>query len=144
MKVDEIMKRPQVCWTGSSVRDCARLMKEKNIGFVPICNEKGEPVGTITDRDLALRVLAEGRSPDTRVEDVMTREIVSVPTGDDLAKAEELMRERKKSRVMVCDPQGKLVGVISLSDIAEVESEGAAARTLREVAQREAQQPHAS
>jgi CBS domain-containing protein len=144
MRVDDIMKPPQACRMGDSARECAKLMEEKNIGFVPICNEAGEPVGTVTDRDLAIRVLAEGRPPDTRVDDVITRGAVCVRTGDDLEKAEELMRDQKKSRIMVCDAQGKLVGVISLSDVVSVESEGPAARTLREVAQREVQQPHAS
>jgi CBS domain-containing protein len=144
MRVDDVMKRAQGCREGTSVRECARIMKERNVGFLPVCDAGGKPIGTITDRDLAIRVLAEGRSIDSRIETVMTRDIVGCRLGDDLQDAERLMRERRKSRVVVCDQGGKLVGVISLSDIAEREDEQNAARTLRDVASRENQQPHAS
>ena len=74
----------------------------------------------------------------------MTREVVSCTLGDDLRDAERLMQEHRKSRIMVCDTDGKLQGVISLSDIAETEDEEIAGRTLREVSSREVAQPHAS
>ena len=95
-------------------------------------------------RDIALRVVAEGKQPSTRVGDVMTREVVACRLGNDLAEAEHLMRDKHKSRVMVCDEQGKLVGIISLSDIADAEEAGVTAQTLREVSSRETRQPHAS
>ncbi len=144
MRVDEIMKEPAGCREGQTVRDCARLMYEQNIGFTPICDAAGQPIGTITDRDIAIRVVARGMSPDARVEDVMTRDVVSCRRGAALSEAEQLMRDRRKSRMMVCDEQGKLVGVISLSDIAEREDEGTTAQTVRQVTSRESQQPHAS
>ncbi|HSD20637.1 MAG TPA: CBS domain-containing protein [Anaeromyxobacter sp.] len=142
--VDTVMKSAKCCRPDDTARACARLMKEENIGFVPICNEDGEPVGTLTDRDLALRILADGRPPDAEVGSFMTREVVSCTLGDDLRDAERLMQENHKSRIMVCDTDGKLLGVISLSDIAETEDEEIAGRTLREVASREVAQPHAS
>jgi CBS domain-containing protein len=142
--VDSVMKSAMCCRPDDTARDCARLMKEENIGFVPICNESDEPVGTITDRDLALRILADGRPSDAKVDSVMTREVVSCRLGDDLRDAERLMREHRKSRIMVCDTEGKLQGVISLSDVADEEDEEIAGRTLRDVAAREISQPHAS
>lgn len=144
LRVDDLMKVPTACREADTVGDCARIMRERNIGFVPICNEAGEPVGTITDRDLAIRVLAARRSADTNVQEVMTKEVITCRRGDDLSRAERLMREYRKSRIMVCDEGGKLVGVISLSDIAEAESEAVAGTTLRDVAAREVQHPHAS
>lgn len=143
MRVEELMKSPQCCREADSVRDCAKLMKTENVGFAPICNQSGEPVGTITDRDIAIRVIAEGRSPDTKVQDVMTREVISCRVGEDLSEAERLMRDKHKSRIMVCDQSGKLAGVISLSDVVELEEERGA-ETLREVSSRETHQPHAS
>jgi CBS domain-containing protein len=142
--VESVMKAAKCCRPEDTARACARLMKEENIGFVPICDEADKPVGTLTDRDLALRVLAEGRSPDVDLASFMTREVVSCKIGDDLRDAERLMQERRKSRIMVCDENGKLQGVISLSDIAETEDEEIAGRTLREVSSRETGQPHAS
>ena len=142
--VQAVMKSAKCCRPDDTARACARLMKEENIGFIPICDEAGVPVGTLTDRDLAIRVLADGRSPDSQLGSFMTREVVSCRIGDDLRDAERLMREHRKSRIMVCDEQGRLQGVISLSDIAETEDEEIAGRTLREVASRETGQPHAS
>lgn len=143
-KVETVMKPAKCCRPDDTARACARLMKEENIGFAPICDESGVPVGTLTDRDLALRVLADGRSPDADLGSFMTREVVSCTLGDDLRDAERLMQEHRKSRIMVCDEGGKLQGVISLSDIAETEDEEIAGRTLREVASRETGQTHAS
>lgn len=133
MRVDELMSDATGCRQGATVRECARLMKEKNIGFVPICNEAGVPLGAITDRDLAIRVLAEGRSAEDAVDAFMTRDVLSCRVGDDVRDAEQLMRDARKSRVMVCDASGKLEGVISLADIAVATSEAAVGETLQQV-----------
>ncbi len=133
MRVEELMSKATGCRQGDSVRDCARLMKEQSIGFVPICNDAGEPVGAVTDRDLAIRVLAEGRSADERIDGFMTRDVIGCRTGDDIRDAERLMRDARRSRIMVCDAGGKLQGVISLADIADVESGEAAGETLQQV-----------
>ncbi|HET8541055.1 MAG TPA: CBS domain-containing protein, partial [Anaeromyxobacter sp.] len=98
-----------------------------------VCDAQGAPIGAITDRDLAIRVLADGRSPDERVAAFMSRDVVGCRIGDDIAEALDLMRGQRKSRVMVCDAQGKLKGVISLQDVARLESEEEAGETLQEV-----------
>lgn len=143
IRVDEVMKEAQACRVEDSVAKCARLMEKENIGFVPLCDDDGKPAGTLTDRDLALRVVARERPATTKAGEVMTREIVACRLGRDLSDAEQLMRARRKSRIMVCDDEGTLVGVISLSDIAEVEDEREAGLTLRGVAQRESRHPSA-
>jgi len=133
MRVNELMSAAKCCREGASVRECARLMKEESIGFIPICNAKGEPVGAITDRDLAIRVLAEGHSADDRIDRFATSELVTCRLDSDVNEAERLMREHRKSRVMVCDDQGKLRGVVSLADIADAESDASVGRILSEV-----------
>jgi signal-transduction protein with cAMP-binding, CBS, and nucleotidyltransferase domain len=133
MRVEEVMSEASCCRQGATVKECARLMKEENIGFVPICNQADEPVGAVTDRDLAIRVLAEGRSADDAIDAFMTRDVMSCRVGDDIRSAEQLMRDGRRSRVMVCDASGKLKGVISLADIAEATSEEAAGATLQQV-----------
>lgn len=133
MRVEELMSNARCCKEGTSVRDCARLMKEESIGFVPICNGAGEPVAAITDRDLAIRVLAEGRSADEAVDGFATRSVVACRVGDDLHEAERLMREHRMSRVIVCDEEGRLQGVISLADIADATSDEETGETLQEV-----------
>ena len=64
MRVDEVMKPAKCCRQGDAVRTCASLMKQENLGFVPICDQAGKPIGALTDRDLVIRVLAEGKAAD--------------------------------------------------------------------------------
>jgi CBS domain-containing protein len=138
MKCAELMKTDIECSrSGDSVQRVAERMRDRNIGFMPVCNEQGVAIGTVTDRDLTLRVLAERLPADTRVEDVMTREVISCGPNDPLGSAEELMSKHKKSRIVVCNEVGCPLGVISLSDIAKTERSGRASAILRSVAQRE-------
>ena len=133
MRVNELMSGPKCCSETDSVRRCATLMKEQSIGFVPICDDDGKPIGAVTDRDLAIRVLAEGRSADETISAFMTRDTVFCSADDDVEDAERLMRERRKSRIMVCDEQGRLVGVVSLADVADVESSRTIGQTFQQV-----------
>jgi CBS domain-containing protein len=133
MRVEELMSNARCCREGDSVQSCARLMKEENIGFVPICNEAGEPIAAVTDRDLAIRVLAEGRSADEAIDRFATRNVVACRIGDDAREAERLMRDHRMSRVMVCDEEGRLQGVISLADVADATSDEETGETLQQV-----------
>lgn len=133
MKVEELMSQAKCCGEQDTVRAAARLMKEESIGFVPVCNDEGEPVGAVTDRDLAIRVLAEGRSADERLEACMTRDVAACKLGDDLGDVERLMREKRISRVMVCDDAGKLRGVVSFADLAEAQDDAELGETLEQV-----------
>jgi CBS domain-containing protein len=139
MLCSELMKTDVRCAKPSdTVAEVAEQMRDRNIGFVPVCDESGQLRGVVTDRDLAIRVLAERISGEsTLVEEVMTAEAITCRATDDLQIAERLMSQYKKSRMMCTDDAGKLTGVISLSDIAEVEQHGRAAAVLRSVAQRE-------
>ena len=139
MRCEEIMKKDVECVSPQdTVQAAAKRMRDENIGFLPVCDQSKKVQGTITDRDLAIRVLADGRQATTPVKDVMTREVVSVRPDEDLRKAEEQMSKNHKSRIMCVDQGGRLVGVISLSDIAQREDPGRAAQTLRNVSEREA------
>lgn len=122
---------------GDTIQEAARQMREENIGFLPVCDDSEKVLGTITDRDIALRVVAEGKSFDTKVEDVMSREVVSASADDDISDAESLMSSRQKSRLIVTDGDGKLEGVISLSDLTKRDSDSGA-RAMRGVTSREA------
>jgi CBS domain-containing protein len=133
MRVEDLMSPAKCCRGDDSVRDVARVMRDENIGFIPICNAQNEPIGAVTDRDLVVRVLAEGRSAEERISACMTRDVMAARIGEDTAAALRLMREERKSRVMVCDEQAKLVGVISLADVAEMENEEETGETLQQV-----------
>jgi CBS domain-containing protein len=141
MQCSELMKSDvECCKANESVQAVAERMRSRNIGFVPVCDEQGSVIGTITDRDLAMRVIAEQRSPDsTKAADVMSRDAIACKASDDLSVVEQLMSKHKKSRIICIDERRRPVGVISLSDIARVETSGKASAILRSVAQREAQ-----
>jgi len=139
MTCGEIMKRCVIrADENDTVQVAAAYMRDANIGFLPVCDGEGKVVGTLTDRDIAIRVDAEGKSPAScRVREVMTREMISCGAGDDLGRAESLMAEFQKSRLLVTDTEGTLEGVISLSDIAQVDGPSRMAATIRQVTARE-------
>lgn len=140
MRCDELMKTNVRCITeGDTVQSAAEKMADDNIGFLPVCDEKGRPIGTLTDRDIAIRVAAEDRlASGTPVKQVMTREVVSCSPSDDLSVAEDLMAKNHKSRILIVDDDDKLVGVISLSDLPKAAGAEAAYDTMRRVTEREA------
>jgi CBS domain-containing protein len=140
MQCSTLMKADvECCQLGDTVEYAARRMAERNIGFLPVCDERGEVVGTLTDRDIVLRVVAEGLDASaTSIRDVCTRDVIACALDDDLVVAEALMSKHKKSRIMCLDDGQRLAGVISLSDVARVETGARSSALLRSVAQREA------
>lgn len=140
MNCSELMKTNVACCKASEpVENVAELMKSRNIGFVPICGDDGSVIGTLTDRDLTIRVLAEHRgASSTRAADVMTREVVCCRPDEDLSVAERLMSDHKKSRIICVDDQKHPVGVISLSDIADRDNAARSSGLLSSISQREA------
>lgn len=133
MRVEELMSEAECCHQGDTIRDAAKTMKEENVGFLPVCDPDEKPIGALTDRDITIRAVAEGRSLDDDVTTVMTRDVIGCRVGDDLKDVEQKMRDHQTSRVMVCDEGGKLRGVVSLQDIAESESEHETGQTLQQV-----------
>jgi CBS domain-containing protein len=120
----------------ATVEDAAAIMRDEGIGFLPVCDARRHVLGTITDRDIAIRVVAAGESPAQALRKFMTREVVACRPGDDLDYAQELMSQERVSRIMCIDESGELQGVISLSDLANIEGKRASA-TLRDVSDRE-------
>ena len=140
MRCGEIMKEDVVTVDrDDTIQVAARRMRDSNVGFLPICEHGGKVVGTLTDRDIAIRVVAEGLPPTTcRVEEVMTSQVVSCHFDDDLVRAEALMAEHHKSRIVILNAEGYLQGVLSLSDVVQLDGPRRAAETIRKVTSREA------
>ena len=138
MLCEQLMRRPvRTCTVQENIEAVARAMRDANVGFLPVCDEHNAVVGVVTDRDLAVRVLAEHLDPKTtRIGDVMTHGMVRCHPKDEVARAERLMAEHRKSRILVMDASDTLLGVISLADIA-VNNEVEASETLGRVATRE-------
>ena len=102
------------------VRKAAELMKEWNIGAVPV-EKNGKFSGIITDRDIILRCMAAGKPDTVKAEDVMTDvKLVSISPEHSVTEAARLMAKEQVRRLPVCD-NGKIVGILSLSDIAGAE-----------------------
>jgi CBS domain-containing protein len=134
----EIMQHP-VRWISEddTARTAARVMRDENIGFLPVCDASGRVVGTLTDRDIAVRMVAEDLPPGTKVAEVMSRELVACGADDEVTDAERTMSRRHKSRIVCTDPGGHLVGVISIGDIAKHDDGWRVARTVRGILERE-------
>ena len=121
MKVKNIMtKDPTCCVPSDSAQRAASIMRSEHAGIVPVIeNEQSRTiVGVVTDRDLCMTVIADGGDPKSvSVEDCMTTKIVSCSPNDSVDKATELMRDNQIRRVLVCDDQRGLVGIVALADV---------------------------
>lgn len=109
---------PTTVEPGTSAQDAARKMKSEDVGSLPIV-DGGRLVGMITDRDLALRLVAEGSSADTPVGELGSRELVTIDPQQDLGEAARLMSEHQLRRLPVCEEDGKLVGILAQADVAQ-------------------------
>jgi CBS domain-containing protein len=119
---EEVMTpNPVCCLPTDSVKRAAELMKSENVGPIPVIEDeqKRKLIGIVTDRDLALKVIAEGCDPNiTQVESVMTRVVVSCLADDPLQKAMDLMAELQLRRIPIVDQENVILGIISQADIA--------------------------
>jgi CBS domain-containing protein len=111
-------------------------MKERRIGFLPVVDARGEVAGVLTDRDLVVRLLAEGRGPDTAAADLMTAGAVVCRPDEDLRAVEDRMMAAHTSRLVVVDGGLRPVAVISLSDIAQAETRARAGKVLSRIKSR--------
>lgn len=121
MTCEELMTpAPTCCQPNQTVVDAAELMKRENVGLVPVIDgDHKKLIGVITDRDIALKVVAESRDPrGTAVSAVMTSEPASCLAQESIDFAMELMASRQIRRVPIVDKDGTIVGIISQADLA--------------------------
>jgi len=118
---------------GNTLREVAAMMREGDMGSVPVV-EEGKLVGIVTDRDIVVRAVAEGKGPETSVAEAMTTDIFSVKPDDFAFEAVRLMGDKQVRRIPVVDDDGKLAGIIAMADVAlEMEDEREIAETLEEI-----------
>ncbi|HEU0295377.1 MAG TPA: CBS domain-containing protein [Anaerolineales bacterium] len=139
-KCNEVMtKNPVCCLPNESVTKAAELMKSENIGAIPVIeNEQTKKlVGIVTDRDLALKVVAEGRdAKSTKVGAVMTHKVVTCRADDDLQKALDAMAEHQLRRIPVVDNDNTILGIIAQADVAtRVDQPEKTAEMVKEISQ---------
>lgn len=140
MKCNEIMtKNPVCCLPNDSVMVAAQLMRRVDIGAIPVIeNEQTmKLVGILSDRDLALKIVAEGHDPQiAKVEKVMTGKVVTCQMDDDLEKALNLMAEHQLRRIPIVDNENRIVGIIAQADVAtRVDQPEKTAEVVKEISQ---------
>ncbi|SRR6266498_1840949 len=136
----DVMTRNPVCaQPEDTVANVARLMKEKDIGPVPIVEDKisKKLLGIVTDRDLAIKVVAEGRDPKTTtVKEVMTKDVVTCRADDDIESTLAAMSRNQLRRIPVVDDGNMLVGIIAQADVAtRMDEPEKTAEVVKEISQ---------
>ena len=118
---DVMTKDPVFCEPGDSITKVARIMKQEDVGSVPVVESKESRklLGIITDRDIVVKIVAEGLAPDApTVTEAMTPNPASCREDDDVEYAVKLMKERQVRRMPIADAAGRLVGIIAQADVA--------------------------
>ena len=126
MRVNEVMSRDvQICTPGSTIRECASKMAEIDAGAIPV-GENDRLIGMVTDRDIAIRGVAAGKGPETPVREVMSAEVKYVFDDEDVNQAAKSMAQLQVRRLPVVNRDKRLVGIVSLADLAVKEGKAAA------------------
>jgi len=139
-KCSEVMtKNPACCLPSDAVSQVAQWMKRENVGSIPVVESEQSKklIGIVTDRDLALKVVADGRdAKTTKVADVMTRTIITCHADDDVQKAVDAMAKNQLRRIPVVDSESKIVGIIAQADVAtRVDQPEGTARMVKDISQ---------
>ena len=140
MKAREIMTaNPRTVSPGTSLQEAARLMQSENVGIVPVVDGDSSRnlVGVVTDRDIAMRVVAEGRDPGSvRVSDVMSTNVRTCKADDSVDDVMEVMGSEQVRRVPIVDDRGALVGIVAQADIViQAKNDKKAERTVEQISQ---------
>ena len=119
MKVKELMSAKVISLSpDDSIMEAAKLMTDKDIGFIVLINQERAPLGVVTDRDIVTRVLAKGKGLEATIDDAATHSILSVNKETEIEVAVEMMKDHQVRRLVVVNDDEKLVGVISIREIA--------------------------
>ena len=135
MQVSQIMTPdPDTAQPQDTLRAVAAKMDSGDYGSVPVV-EDGRLVGVVTDRDIAVRAVAQGLGPDTEVSEVMTADPVCVAPDSEVGEAAEIMQDEQLRRLFVTDDDDRLVGVVALADVALADDEELSGKTLEEISE---------
>ena len=133
MKISEVMTTDvETVSAEQTAREAAHFMLRADTGSIPVC-ENGRVIGMVTDRDIAVRCVAEGRGPDTPVSDLMSDGIVCAHEDDDIDMVAKRMSDEQVRRMPVLDSDERLVGMVSLGDLSRETTGDAASEALEGV-----------
>jgi CBS domain-containing protein len=132
---DIMTSNPRSIDAEKSVAYAAKMMKEEDVGLAPIV-EDDKLVGMLTDRDIAIRVVAEGKNPDqTKVREVASNQVVTIDPQQDLDEALRIMAKHQVRRLPVVEEDGRLVGVVAQADIARKGDDSRTGELVQEISQ---------
>jgi CBS domain-containing protein len=115
---DVMTPNPTTVSDRDSIRDVARIMKDQDTGVVPVCDDGKKIIGLVTDRDIVVRLIADGKDPlNARVNDVMTKSVRKVHEDATVDDVLSLMSSSEIRRVPVVNKNDELVGIVSIGDI---------------------------
>jgi CBS domain-containing protein len=120
MDIQSVMTpNPTTCRPETTLCDVAKLMRDKDCGQIPVVDEQRRPLGVITDRDIAVRAVADGVNPaSAKASDFMTAPATTVTQDSSLRDVEELMEQQQIRRVVIVDERGTVAGIVAQADIA--------------------------
>ena len=134
--IREVMTaNPSTLEPNSTVVEAARIMKKADAGVVPV-TDSGRLAGMVTDRDIAIRVVAEGKDPgSTKVGEIASTDLVTVDPQQDLDEALRLMAQHKVRRLAVVEEDGRLVGVLAQADVAREGDDAQTGQVVQEISE---------
>lgn len=140
MQVRDVMTKDPACVTpGATIREAAQLMQRENVGIIPVIEGTSSKrlLGVVTDRDIAIRVVAEGRDGGSRVSDIMSSSRIRTCTpDDDVDDAMEAMADEQVRRIPIVDDRGTLVGIVAQADIVrKTRDEDKAGNIVKEISE---------
>ena len=139
MRVGDLMTANVRCCTPDTpLQDVAAMMVENDCGMIPVVDDftQGRVMGVVTDRDMVVRLVAEGKNPlEWTAADAMSRDIVTCSPQTSIDDCCNLMEERQVRRIPVVDERGRIVGVVAQADVARLASEARTAEVVKEVSQ---------
>lgn len=120
MKIQDIMSTdPSTVTPDTPITEAARLMKDHNVGMLPVVESEGSRrlVGVVTDRDITIRHVAEGHTSDCPVREAMTDNVSTCQAGENIDTVMNLMAQEQVRRIPIVDERGELIGIVSQADI---------------------------
>ena len=131
---DAMTSNPTTVESRTTVQEAARMMQSEDVGSIPIV-EGERLIAIITDRDLATRVVAEGKGPETTVGEVASQDLVTIDPQQSLDEAARLMGEHQLRRLPVCEEDGKLVGILAQADLAQTGRDALTGEVVQQISQ---------
>ena len=131
---DVMMPEVRTVTPDTSVQHAARVMREEDVGSLPVL-DGGRVIGVVTDRDIAIRTVADGKGPDTPVAEVASRDLVTVRPEQGLDEALRLMAEHQIRRLPVVEEDGRLVGMFAQADAAMEADPASVAELVEEISE---------